>query len=253
MLDEPKIQATSGGWFEPSWDISPNIKAVNTLRFGGNSEGKYSNFNLASHVDDEPTAVKYNRRRLMNSLNLPHPPCWLEQIHGAEVVRANVYAQPPKADASYCNTAGFACAVMTADCLPILLASNDGEEVAALHAGWRGLHVGVIARTLSLFKSNKPTISAWLGPRICKTHYQVGRELLEKFTAVDNAYRSAFSEFNGHYHMSLCDLATWQLHRLGVQSISDCGYCTYGDKENFFSYRRDGVTGRTATLIWRTE
>ncbi|MBK7983822.1 MAG: peptidoglycan editing factor PgeF [Candidatus Competibacter sp.] len=236
----------------PAWPTPPGVLAVSTTRRGGTSAPPYDSLNLASHVGDASLHVAENRRRLAVVAGYPSEPAWLQQVHGNQVVAAETVADPVAADAAWTRESGKPCVVLTADCLPILLCDRAGTVVAAVHAGWRGLVAGVIAKTVARMKVPPMDLMAWLGPAIGPTAFEVGDEVRGAFLAQDRA--------NGHFfHPSLSDgrwladiygLARLQLRRLFVTAIYGGHSCTFLDAERFFSYRRTGDTGRMASLIW---
>jgi YfiH family protein len=237
------------------WPLPPRVRAAQTTRHGGVSLAPYAELNLATHVGDDPAQVQTNRRLLRAHLALPNEPLWLEQVHGIAVHRAspeNTPTQPPRADAAYTDQPGVVLAVLTADCLPVLFAARDGTEIAAAHAGWRGLHAGVLEATLSHFRSPPSDILAWLGPAISPTAFEVGEDVYHAFTEHDPAAASAFipSSRTGHWQADLYRLARLRCHAAGVQSIHGGDLCSFSDPR-FFSYRRETPTGRMASLIWR--
>ncbi len=237
------------GLLLPDWNLPASVRAVMTTREGGRSRGPYESFNLGAHVGDDDEAVHANRRRLAARLGLVREPAWLRQVHGATVVRAESVTEDTEADASWTDQPGVACVVMVADCLPVLLASRDGERVAAAHAGWRGLAAGVLEETVRALGGGE--LTAWLGPAIGPDRFEVGPEVREAFVARSPEHAQAFREGDGDRW--LCDiylLARRQLAALGVHDVHGGGFCTVTDPR-FFSFRRDGVTGRMAALIWR--
>jgi hypothetical protein len=230
------------------------VRALSTLRGGGVSTHAYRSLNLASHVGDMPEAVAENRRRLTTAARLPAEPAWLNQVHGARVVDLDVLdeaASPPEADAALTRRPGRVCAILTADCLPVLLAAESGQAVAAAHAGWRGLAGGVIEAAVRALAVAPASLAAWLGPAIGPRHFEVGGEVRELLLTED-AEASAWVVPNGRgrFMADLPALARRRLARLGVQRIHGGGECTYSHADKYFSYRRDGITGRQATLIW---
>ncbi|MEW6037035.1 MAG: peptidoglycan editing factor PgeF [Pseudomonadota bacterium] len=236
-------------WIEPDWPAPPGVRAASTLRLGGASAGVYSGLNLGIHVGDDPDAVAANRAFLRRSLDLPAEPAWLRQVHGSDAVEAGAEAEP-EADACYTRDVGVVCAVMTADCLPLLLCTRDGEGVAAVHAGWRGLAGGVIERAVEALGTGD--LLAWLGPAIGPKAFEVGGEVRAAFLAQDRESDAAFrAGDNGRWLADIYLLARLRLKRLGIGDVHGGRWCTYSDESRFFSYRRDGVTGRMATLIWR--
>jgi YfiH family protein len=239
----------SGFWIEPEWPVPPGVRAASTLRRGGVSKGPYHGLNLGAHVGDEPSRVAENRRRLRDALNLLAEPVWLNQIHGTQVVRADALSDR-SADAAFTHDTGVVCAVMTADCLPVLLCSKEGDRVAAVHAGWKGLAAGVIEAAIeSLGEGN---LMAWLGPAIGQDAFEVGDEVREAFVRKRSAFAAAFRETeDAKWLADLYRLARIVLNDVGISEIYGGGFCTFSNAEDFFSYRRDRVTGRMATLIWR--
>ncbi|MBK4773064.1 MAG: peptidoglycan editing factor PgeF, partial [Pantoea sp. Morm] len=205
--------------------------------------------NLGAHVGDAETHVLQNRQYLKDKL-LPAMPQWLNQVHGQDVVRLPVDNVIPNADAAITRESGVVCAVMTADCLPVLFCSDDGLEVAAAHAGWRGLCNGVLEQTLRQFRSPASEIHVWLGPAIGPDAFEVGAEVREAFMAHDAQADAAFRPAGDKYFANIWQLARQRLQAAGVHSISGSQRCTFTEADDFFSYRRDGITGRMATLIW---
>jgi YfiH family protein len=221
------------------------------------SAAPYGSLNLGGHVGDLPEAVAENRRRLRAAAGLPAEPVWLSQVHGTTVVdlegAADLGASRPvgPADAAFTRRRGRVCAILTADCLPILLAAESGDLVAAAHAGWRGLAGGVIEATVRALKVAPEKLIAWLGPAIGPGHFEVGAEVREALLAGDPGADAAFAaNARGRYMADLDALARRRLAALGVGRVYGGGQCTYADGNRYFSHRRDGVTGRQATLIW---
>jgi polyphenol oxidase len=237
-------------WLVPAWPAPSNVRAVCTTRMGGVSVGAYASLNLATHVGDDPAAVAANRQRLRAALALPSEPCWLEQTHGANLVEARGYGAPPSADASFTTDRGRVCAILTADCLPILLCDRQGTMVLAIHAGWRGLLNGIIASTLMRCDHPGADWLAWVGPGISVAAYAVGAELAAEFVAKDPLFVPFFVTRGNISYADLSGLAAHQLRAVGVRSITCDSGCTAADAARFFSYRRDGATGRFASLIW---
>ena len=251
----------------PNWPAPANVKALQTTRNGGISATPYNNLNLGSHVGDNPIHVEKNRQIL--SQFLPSEPVWLNQTHSINVVDAANTSCLPDADASYSNRKNVVCVTMTADCLPILLCDTAGTLVSSIHAGWRGLCDGIIESTLFKLQTNCTNLNhanlqasdmmAWLGPAIGPNAFEVGGEVRAQFMAKDAKAVLAFKKHSDNQEQEkwLCNIyqiATQRLNNLGITQIYGGGidqdFCTYADKENFFSYRRDGSTGRMATLIW---
>lgn len=233
----------------PDWPAPPNVHAMSTTRGGGYGSGAYDSFNLASHVGDDPVAVAANRQLLRN--RLPVVPVWLKQVHGVRCVDVATAGHDAEADASFSRTPVQACAVLTADCLPLLLCDEAGTVVAAVHAGWRGLAAGVIEAAAGAMQVPGARLLAWLGPAIGPAAFEVGAEVRAAFLQQDQGAAAAFVPHGtGKWLCDLYVLARRRLARLGVKRIHGGGDCTYTQRERFFSYRRDGITGRMATLVW---
>lgn len=265
--------ARNSGWIIPDWPAPMSVRSLITTRTGGVSSAPYTSLNLADHVGDDPLAVTENRRQLCR--NVPAAPCWLNQEHGTTVVDAKVAAaaaRTPLADAAFARDPSVVCAVMTADCLPVLLCDESGSVVAAAHAGWRGLHAGILERTVAAMKVPRGRLLAYLGPAIGPQAFEVGDEVRCAFISANAGDAAAFQaspdpeQGSGQEGRRLSGSGTWvraggwmadiyllarrRLARVGVEAIYGGGYCTVGQESRFFSYRRDGVTGRMASLIW---
>ena len=243
------------GWLMPDWPAPANVFASTTTRRGGVSESPFDSLNLGDHVGDSIEAVASNRLLLKQYCDLPAEPVWLKQVHGIEVVNAAVVNDMPVADASFAHDSNIVCTVMTADCLPVLLCDQAGSVVAAIHAGWRGLANGVIEATLKSMGITASNIMAWLGPAIGPKVFEVGDEVRQQFIAFDPQAVEAFqpsklSSVEGRWLADIYLLARQRLATLGVEQVYGGHCCTYSDRERFYSYRRDGVTGRMASLIW---
>ncbi len=237
-------------WIQPDWTVPAQVRAVSTTRVGGVSGGPYASLNLGDHVGDDLTAVQANRDRLVDQLHLPRAPSWLTQVHGTTVVDAAAVGAV-EADAAVCFGPGGVAAVMTADCLPLLLSNRAGTVVGAAHAGWRGLQAGVIEATIAKMGCAGEELLVWLGPAIGPTAFEVGDEVRAAFMAHDPRAASAFvAHGDGHWLADIYTLARQRLSACGVQQVSGGDRCTYTEREQFFSYRRDGVCGRMASLIW---
>ncbi len=237
-------------WIKPEWPAPKNVHAAVTLRLGGSSRGKFNSFNLADHVNDDPVAVQNNRKKLVQMLALPNNPIWMEQVHSNRIVKVDKLTRIEQADASYTDLAGIVCAVLTADCLPILLAATNGTTIAAVHAGWKGLLTGVISNAVQSIGTTE--IIVWLGPAIGCECFEVGSELRNAFVNKATEFDIAFRPTNqDKYLADIYQLASIELSMLGISKIYGGNYCTMSNTEKFYSYRRDGETGRMATLIWR--
>jgi polyphenol oxidase len=238
----------------PKWNAPANVQALSTTRAGGYSEAPYAGLNMGFGSGDDPSAVRKNRTSLLREVDAPSEPIWLAQVHGVECVEAKSDAAGIAADASFSRTPNEVCAVMTADCMPVLFCSVDGERVAAAHAGWRGLANGVLETTCERMGGEVDSIMAWLGPCIGQANYEVGEEVRTSFLADDRQASKYFAPTRpGHWCADLPGLAQQRLLKLGVREVSGGHWCTHAEPNRFYSYRRDGITGRMATLIWRTE
>lgn len=233
----------------PDWPAPANVRAVVSTRVGGVSEGPYASLNLGDHVGDAAAAVAENRRRFSAAAGLHQPPFWLNQIHGCEVVRAGL-SERASADACWTARSGVACAILTADCLPVLFAARDGSCVAAAHAGWRGLAAGVLEATVASLPTAADQLMAWLGPAIGPAAFQVGDEVRTAFVAGAAEDASAFIADGERWRADLFALARARLRRCGVTAIYGGGVCTVENGDRFFSHRRDAVSGRFASLIY---
>jgi hypothetical protein len=246
-LNEPDWLAQA---LRPDWPAIPSVQALCTTRLGGVSIGPYASFNLGGHVGDAISAVAENRARLTRELGVDI--LWLDQVHGATVVDVgDDTLSSPTADAAISRRAGRACAVLTADCLPVLLARQDGQAVGAAHAGWRGLCAGVLEATVAALGEGH-TLQAWLGPAIGPAAFEVGDEVRTAFLAHDAQATVAFRPGAqvGKWMADLYTLARQRLAACGVTAVYGGGLCTHGDATRFYSYRREPVTGRMASLIW---
>lgn len=244
-------------WIDADWPAPPGVRALTTLRTGlGVSAAPFDTFNLGTRCGDDLAAVAENHRQLQAALALPSSPHWLRQVHGIGVVRFDaqskaVSAEAPEADASVTDRPGSVLAILTADCLPVVLAANDGSEVAAAHAGWRGLCAGVLEATVAAMHTPPHMLRAWLGPAAGPQAYEVGSDVFDAFTGRDARARMAFLPTRpGHWNVDLYTLARQRLLDVGVTDVHGGGLCTILDRARFFSHRRDGQSGRIATLVW---
>jgi len=237
-------------WLAADWPAPEGVVAGCTLRSGGISTGPWATLNLGGHVGDDPAAVSENRARFVAAVELPTEPDWLVQVHGNVVARD---AQPgARADAAVTSLARKVCAVMVADCLPVLFAAADGSEVGAAHAGWRGLAAGILETTVAAFGAPPGELLAWLGPAISAANYEVGNEVREAFMGPDPAAGTCFTKnAAGRWQADLYGLARQRLACAGVNRIYGGGQCTFGDPARFFSHRRDGRCGRLAAFVFR--
>jgi len=235
----------------PDWPAPARVRAIQTTRNGGLSAAPYDSLNFGMHVGDEAMTVAANRN-LLNTM-VPSEPVWLEQVHGSNVILAEAAGCAPGADACITRAANAVCAVMTADCLPVFLCDDAGTVAGVAHAGWRGMAAGVIESTVVAMKTVPSSLMAWLGPAIGPQAFEVGAEVREVFLQQDPDGEFAFTPRDGKYLVDIYLLARQRLHALGITRISGGDFCTYSDADRFFSYRRDGRTGRMASLIWLSD
>ncbi len=245
-------------FIEPDWPVPNTIFALSTTRSGGHSRPPWADFNLGQHVGDEPTAVLANRALLQARLpRRSAEPNWLQQVHGNRVVRAEAAESDPVADACWTDRKGAVCAVLTGDCLPVLFCSRLGDRVAAVHAGWRGLLGGVLEAAIAAMGIDPAHLLAWLGPAIGPGAFEVGPEVRSAYLADAASVTQAATEAcfvesvlrPGYYFADLFQLARIRLVACGLTEVHGGGICTFSDPDRFFSYRRDGQTGRMATLV----
>lgn len=250
----------------PNWQVAERVQAFTTTRQGGVSVAPFDSLNVGDHVGDQASAVLKNRELVVQHGKLPHFPLFLQQIHSTKVASIPTRESHCIADAVYTNQANQVCAVMTADCLPVLFASRQGNEVAATHAGWRGLCDGILENTVARFSASPDELQVWLGPAIGPQAFEVGEEVLAQFVAFDSAAQHAFQPIlttdttqgakcgeKKKYFADIYALARQRLHKLGITQIYGGEYCTFSQSELFFSYRRDKQTGRMVSLIWFSE
>ncbi|QIM69058.1 MULTISPECIES: peptidoglycan editing factor PgeF [Basfia] len=238
---------------QADWIAPGNIHGFTTYRQGGVSQEPYTSFNLGNHVGDDPNAVKINRNLLVENFNLPQLPVFLTQTHSIRVITLPFEGTDLDADAVYTAQPNQVCVVMTADCLPVLFTNKAGTEVAAAHAGWRGLCDGILEETIKCFQCPRDEIIAWFGPAIGPNAFQVGEDVMKQFVAQDNKAKQAFiadPNTEGKFLGNLYQIASQRLHNMGVTNISGGEHCTYEEQDKFFSFRRDINTGRMATVIW---
>jgi len=258
------------GWLEADWSAPPGVRAGISLRDGeGVSAPPFDRLNLGMNSGDDPQAVRENRARLVAALGLPSDPVWLRQVHGTAVFAADgaaargvgpdladapgAGAGPPEADAAVTRRPGTVLAILTADCLPVVFAADDGSELAAAHAGWRGLAAGVLEATVAAMTTPPARLRVWLGPAAGPERYEIGQEVFEAFTGPDPGAATAFVPTRpGHWRVDLFALARRRLAALGITGIHGGGLCTISDPARFYSHRRDQRTGRMATLAWLT-
>lgn len=236
----------------PNWPAPANVKALQTTRIGGVSKAPYASLNLGAHVNDDAIAVAQNRQLLRSYL--PSEPVWVNQVHGVEVIDAAQSSCLQNADASFTTKLNVVCVTMTADCLPVLLCDKAGTVVAAVHAGWRGLCDGAIEAAINKMPARPSDILAWLGPAIGPSAFEVGDDVRQQFIQQDSAAVQAFKAHGDKWLCNMYLIAKQRLNKLGVTEVYGGGinedFCTYTDAARFFSFRRDNVTGRMASLIW---
>jgi YfiH family protein len=239
------------GWIVPSWQAPAQVRAFVTTREGGVSEGEHGSLNLGFYSGDDPGRVAANRRAVR--AHLPSDPRWLVQVHGtavADLDRAG-QAERPVADAAVTSAAGCVAVVLTADCLPVFLSRRDGGRVAVAHAGWRGLAAGVLECAAAALDCPGDDAVAWLGPAIGPAAFEVGAEVRGAFLSADSAAAAAFvPRGEGKFLADLYALARQRLARAGVTRVRGGGFCTFGEPERFFSYRREKASGRMGAFIW---
>ena len=239
------------GWTAADWAAPGRVRAGCSTRVGGTSRGGYASLNLAAAVGDDPEAVRANRARLARALELPAEPLWLRQVHGRGVVVHDGSGADPEADAAVAFEPGRVLAVLSADCLPVVLASRRGERIGIAHAGWRGLAAGVLEATVAALALPGESLVAWLGPAIGTRAFEVGAEVQAAFVASDPGAASAFTaNARGRWQADLAALARRRLEQLGVVQIAGVAACTYHDAARYYSYRRERQCGRMATLAW---
>ena len=244
------------GWLDADWPAPPGVHAGTSLRNGpGQSPPPFDRFNLGLRCGDDPALARAHRQWLARQLRLPSEPHWLEQVHGTGVVRALAAPVPgapePVVDAAVSAVPGVVLAVLTADCLPVVLAADDGREIGLAHAGWRGLAAGVLEATVGAMHTPPAALRAWLGPAAGPAAYEIGVEVFDAFTLGDPGAGSAFFATRpGHWRVDLFALARRRLAAAGVRRVHGGGLCTLGDPVRFYSHRRDGRSGRMATLAW---
>lgn len=243
-------------WLDASWSAPPGVRGLTTLRHGlGHSAPPFDHCNLGTRSGDDAATVAANRAALIAALRLPSPPRWLRQVHGTGVMRMTAgdatSASEPEADAAITADAGVVLAILSADCLPVLLATADGSRIGAAHAGWRGLAAGVLENTVAALEVAPETLLAWLGPAAGPRAYEVGVEVRDAFVGTDPGAAAAFAPTRpGHWRCDLYALARRRLAALGVMRIAGGDQCTISAPQRYFSHRRDARTGRMVSLLW---
>lgn len=237
-----------------NWEAPENIIAFSSTRQGGVSISPFDTFNLAAHCGDNPDDVEINRQHLIKTQQLPTFPIWLQQTHSNIAIEIDNTHSNLRADASYTRLPNTICAILTADCLPILLCNKAGNEVAAIHAGWRGLAAGIIENTIKHFHAKPEDVLAWFGPAISQKVYSVGDDMRNVFVQHNQTAETAFTPIDSkHWLADLIMLARQRLQSMGVKAVYGGEFCTYTQEDLFFSYRRDGETGRIVSLIYCLE
>ncbi|WOG26160.1 peptidoglycan editing factor PgeF [Endozoicomonas sp. 8E] len=236
----------------PDWPAPEGVRAFVTLRTGGYSQGAFSSFNLGLRSGDDPDVVAKNRALLGDNCHWRHRPQWLKQVHGTDVVAAQPDNIEREGDAVWTDKQGLPCAVLTADCLPVIFCNSSGTRVAVSHAGWKGLQAGVLEATVKAMGDEPGQLMAWLGPAISQSHFEVGPEVRDAFLNSDPQMETAFIPGQSdRWYGDLYELARLRLQKLGVTQVSGGNFCTYEEDDRWFSYRRDGVqSGRLATMVW---
>lgn len=240
----------------PEWDAPDNVRAVIVTRNGGNSEPPWDSANLGLNTGDDAAVVSANREQLREQLALLRDPLWLNQFHSTTVVQADECLHSVEADASWTRVSGVPCAVLMADCMPVFICDRVGSAVAIAHAGWRGLSAGIVRATIAALGPDSSELLVHLGPAIGPERFEVGPDVRTAFLdhALSASHHAAildhFFERDGHLFADLQGLAAAELYTLGVRTVTRSPWCTYSNPQSFYSYRRDGVTGRNAALIW---
>ncbi len=247
------MRAKALSWIKADWPAPDGLVAGCTTRAGGVSAGPYASLNLGWHVGDDPARVAENRRRFVAATGLAAEPAWLRQVHGNDVVDADPSTER-EADGAVSVAGRETLGILTADCLPVLICSTGRREIAALHCGWRSLSAGIVARAVERLRSPRASLLAWLGPAISQPAFEVGDDVRDVFLAgVHNAAQCFEANARGRWQADLNGLARLYLAEAGIESVFGGGYCTREDGERFFSYRRDGTTGRMASFLgWTT-
>ena len=237
-------------WLWANWPVPRHVRAGISLRKGGVSLPPFDELNLGLHVDDDVKNVLNNRDILSQHLSLTSDPVWLDQLHSTNIIMVDNHTIAASADGSYTIEKNTACTVITADCVPILFCNAGGTKIAAIHAGWRGISSGIVEKAIRLF-SKPNTIYVWIGPCISSDNYEVGKDMYDQCRNKKSILKTAFTKKNeDHWYCDLTKMVKTILYRTGVHQIYECGLCTYRMNKLFYSYRREGVTGRQASMIW---
>lgn len=233
---------------QPDWPAPPSVHAFCSSRIGGHSKPPFDSLNLSDAVGDDEHLVRINREQLADFSGMPQLPQWFPQVHGTNIVAADAPHQ--EADGTIARSRGQVCAVLTADCLPVLLCEPSATQVAAVHAGWRGLAVGILCKAVRLLAVESTSLMVWLGPAIGPQAFEVGVEVYQKFIALNNDYGAAFQSYGEKYLANIYQIARIQLAQVGVERVYGGQYCTYQQQTLFYSYRRAAQTGRMGSFIW---
>ena len=237
-------------WLWADWPAPKHVRAGTSLRTNGISHKPYGSLNLAQHVGDKFENVLDNRKTISKSLTLPSEPAWLKQVHGKNIISLDTSQTDISADGSYTSNKNKICTILTADCVPVLFCNSNGTKIAAIHAGWKGICAGIIERVVNEFSDPK-SLLAWIGPCISSEYYEVGKDVYDRCLNHSDSLKGAFSQVNpNHWQCNLTQIVKIILNNSGVGLIHECGLCTYKTEKLFYSYRRDGKTGRTASMIW---
>ncbi len=237
-------------WLDANWPAPKNIRAGTSLRTGGHSLSPYSSLNLAQHVGDAPDNVNNNRKIVNDYLNLPSEPYWLNQTHSSEIINLDNVHKSRKADGSFTSNRKNICTILTADCVPVLFCNKNGTKIAAIHAGWKGICGGIIEKAIKKFPEPEHLL-VWIGPCISSEYYEVGKDVYESCLTHSDSTQIAFEQItNEHWYANLVKIVKILCENSRVGAIYECGLCTFKRDDLFFSYRRDGKTGRTASMIW---
>lgn len=242
---------TNRTYLTPDWPAPKNIRAYTSTRQNGFSKAPFDSFNLGTYVNDNLDCVNKNVVALVNDLQLPELPLWLHQVHGNRAVRIEEQTTAPDADTSFTQQKNKVCAVLTADCLPVLVCNREGTEVAAIHAGWKGLLVNAVDAAIKAMYSSPDDLIAWMGPGLGPNNFEMGDDVYADFLNAHPNYAQGFTRHSDRWLFNCYTIGKMQLQRAGVNSIYGGGLCTFDDKDHFYSYRRDkGTTGRMASLIY---
>lgn len=237
-------------WIPAAWNVPSWIKAGVTTRHGGRSAPPFNALNLATHVGDDPDTVRWNRKYVTHLLKLSSEPVWLNQVHGNRIICAEKM-DSNTADGIYTDTVGLVCTVMTADCVPVLLCNQAGTRVAAVHIGWKGFCSNIIRNAIKLYNDDLSDLSVWIGPHISKDHYEVGDDVWKSCLDVDRTLDKAFSKnTRGRWQADLEWIVRHTFRMYGIINITSSDGCTYAETDTYYSFRRDGQTGRMASMIW---